>query len=207
MNPFDMVVVVILVYFLITGLLRGSIREVTSIAALLGGFYFAYLYYESFATVFSAFTEAAYVREIASFVVLFGVFAIAVILIGTLLRSLVKLVFLGFADRVLGVVIGGVKAIIVVSVLHFLALTFLPSGGAAVVAESRIAPAVNRAASAIVYLVPADFKRDLAARAQKLRWQWETRQAAPSEQPSEQPSEEPPEEFSDSRAGEPVPDQ
>ncbi len=203
MNPFDMVVVVILVYFLITGLLRGSIREVTSIAALLGGFYFAYLYYESFATVFSAFIEAAYIREIASFVVLFGLFAIVVILIGTLLRSLVKLVFLGFADRLLGAVIGGIKAIIVVSVLHFLALTFLPSGGAAVVAESRIAPAMNSAAAAIVYLVPEDFKRDLAARAQKLRWQWETRQAAPSRE-TEAPEAEPPPE---NQAGEESPEQ
>lgn len=190
MNPFDMVVVVILVYFLITGLLRGSIREVTSIAALLGGFYFAYLYYESFATVFSAFLDTAYIREIAAFIVLFALFAIAVILIGILLRSLVKLVFLGFADRLLGGLLGGIKAVIVVSVLHFLALTFLPSGGAAIVAESRIAPAINSAASAIVYLVPEDVKQDLAARTQKLRWQWETRKTVPPREPSPREPEE-----------------
>ena len=174
-----MLVVVILVYFVIIGLLRGSIREISSVAALLGGFYFAYLYYESFATVFSFFIAADHIRNIVSFLVLFCLVAAGVILAGTLLRGLMKLVLLGVVDRVMGGVIGAVKAIVVVSVLHFLALTFLPSGGAAIVAESRMAPAFNNAAGVIVYLVPEDFKRDLAARAQKLRWQWETRQASP----------------------------
>ncbi len=189
MNPFDMLVVVILVYFVIIGLLRGSIREISSVAALLGGFYFAYLYYESFATVFSFLIEADHIRKIVSFLVLFCIVAAGVILAGTLLRSLMKLVLLGVVDRVMGGVIGAVKAVIIVSVLHFLALTFLPSGGAAIVAESRMAPAFNNAAGVIVYLVPDDFKRDLAARAQKLRWQWETRQAAPPPgEPGETPS-------------------
>lgn len=177
MNPFDMMVVVILVYFLIIGIIRGSIREITSIAALLGGFYFAYLYYEAFAGVFSAFIQTDYIRNITAFLVLFCIVAVSVILVGTLLRSLMKLVLLGVVDRLLGAVIGAVKAIIVISVLHFLALTFLPSGGAAIVAQSRMAPAINNAAAVIVYLVPDDFTRELSAKAQKLRWQWETRPA------------------------------
>jgi membrane protein required for colicin V production len=179
MNPFDMIVVVALVYFIIIGLLRGSIREISSIAALLGGFYFAYLYYEPFARVFSLFIQTEYIKNIAAFLVLFCSVAIGVTLAGTLLRAFTKLVLLGVVDRLMGGVIGALKAVIVLSVVHFLALTFLPAGGAAIVAQSRMAPAINNTASVIVYLIPESFKRDMTARAQKLRWQWETRQSEP----------------------------
>ncbi len=179
MNPFDMVVVVILVYFLIIGLLRGGIREITSIVALLGGFYIAYLGYEPFSVVFQVFISREYIREIVAFIVLFGLVAVSVTLVGTLLRMFMKMVLLGMVDRLAGVLIGAVKAVIVVSVLHFLALTFLPSGGAAIVAQSRMAPAFNKTASAIVYIIPDEVKSDMAARAQRLRFQWETREQEP----------------------------
>ena len=179
MNPFDMVVVVIMVYFLIIGLLRGGIREITSIAALLGGFYIAYLGYEPFSVVFQVFISTQYIREIVAFIVLFGLVAVSVTLVGTLLRMFMKMVLLGMVDRLAGVLIGAVKAVIVVSVLHFLALTFLPSGGAAIVAQSRMAPAFNKTAAAIVYIIPEEVKRDMAARAQRLRFQWETREQEP----------------------------
>lgn len=198
MNPFDMVVVVALVYFLIIGVIRGSIREIASIAALLGGFYVAYIYYEPFSAIFSVFIEAEYIRRIAAFLVLFCVVAICIILAGTALRTLLRVVMLGALDRFLGAVIGAVKAVIVISVLHFLALTFLPAGGADIAAKSRMAPAINKAAGVIAYLVPEEAKRELASRMQRLRWQWETRGdepppatpregARPEDQPEDQP--------------------
>ena len=170
-----MAVVVILVYFIITGLLRGSIREVTSIASLVGGFYFAYLYYTPFATVFAFLIKADHIRHIVGFLVLFCVVAIGVTLIGSVLRMFLKVMLLGAVDRILGGVIGGVKAVIVVSVLHFLALTFLPSGGAALADQSRMAPAVNKTAAVIAWLVPGDIKDNLAERLRELRWHWEFR--------------------------------
>lgn len=171
-----MVVVVVLIYFVIIGILRGGVREITSIAALLGGFYAAYLYYEPFSGVFSVFIETVYLRHIVGFVVLFAMVAIALTLIGAVLRAFLKLVLLGMVDRLMGGVIGAVKAIIVLSVLHFLALTFLPPGGAAVAEKSRIAPSVNSAAAFIVYLVPEEVKREMASSVQQLRFAWESRQ-------------------------------
>lgn len=173
-----MAVVVILVYFIITGLLRGSIREVTSVAALLGGFYIAYLYYEPFATIFTVFIKTDYIRNIVGFLALFCFVAVSVILVGNAFRAFLKLVMLGMVDRLLGAVIGGVKAVVLISVLHFLALTFLPSGGAAVAADSRMAPAINKTATVIVYLIPGDIKRNLAERLQDVRQQWELRNDA-----------------------------
>ena len=45
MNPFDMVIVVILSFCLIRGFFRGLIKELASIVGVLGGFYAAYTYY------------------------------------------------------------------------------------------------------------------------------------------------------------------
>lgn len=193
MNPFDMAVAVILVFFVIVGLFRGSVREVTSVVALVGGFYLACLYYEPFAMIFSAFIKSGYIRNILSFLVLFGIVVLGVTLIGNALRAFLKLVMLGMMDRFLGGVIGAVKAVLVIFVLHFLALTFLPSGGAAMVNESVMAPAISSTVSAAVSFIPEEIKRDFTARLEGLRRHWKTGPGNPpvEGQPDDSPDDSP----------------
>ena len=45
MNPFDILMLIILAYGLIRGIFRGLVRELASIIGVLGGFYAAYSYY------------------------------------------------------------------------------------------------------------------------------------------------------------------
>lgn len=188
-----MAVAVILVFFVIVGLFRGSVREVTSIVALVGGIYLACLYYEPFAAIFSAFIKTGYIRNLLSFLLLFGIVVLGVTLIGNALRAFLKLVMLGMMDRLLGGVIGAVKAVLVIFVLHFLALTFLPSAGAAMVNESVMAPAISSTVSAAVSLIPKEIKRDFTARLEGLRRHWKTGSGnAPADGQPDDPPDGPP---------------
>jgi len=45
MNPFDMLIIIIISFCLIRGLFRGFIKEISSIVAVFGGFYAAFTYY------------------------------------------------------------------------------------------------------------------------------------------------------------------
>ncbi|MCF8025869.1 MAG: CvpA family protein [Desulfobacteraceae bacterium] len=174
MNPFDMVVVVILGYCVIRGAFRGIIKEASAIIGVLGGFYAAFMFHHTLAPVFSGFVDNTDYRYFAAFLVLFcGVFA-ASVMAGMLVRALVQLMLLGVVDRTFGSVFGAVKGVIVVSLLFFLLSFFLPRGTSrAMIEDSKLAPHVNTVAAGIIRVVPEDAREALAARLQELKLKWE----------------------------------
>ncbi|MFP4256775.1 MAG: CvpA family protein [Desulfobacterales bacterium] len=174
LNPFDMVVVVILGYCIIRGAFRGLIREAAAIVGVLGGFYAAFMFHDALAPVFSGLTDNDVYMHFAAFLVLFfGVFAAAV-LTGMLVRALVQLMLLGVVDRALGSVFGALKGVVVVALLFFLLTFFLPQGdSSAIIRDSKLAPHANSVAAGIIRVIPEDARRAFAARIQELRLKWE----------------------------------
>lgn len=177
MNPFDMVIVVILSYCIIRGAFRGVIREVTAIAGVLGGFYAGFMHHDALAPLLSNWIHNIHYLYIASFLVLFCAVFLAVTLAGFLLRTLLKLMLLGVIDRVLGSVFGGIKAVIVVSLLFFLLVTFLPAGGANMVRDSVIAPHMNSLAGGIARVIPGDARDAIARKIRDIKAEWEKDQS------------------------------
>ena len=49
MNPFDMLIIVVLAFSVIRGIFRGLVKELSSIVGVMAGFYAAYSYYPSIA--------------------------------------------------------------------------------------------------------------------------------------------------------------
>ncbi|MFO7861924.1 MAG: CvpA family protein [Desulfosalsimonas sp.] len=176
MNPFDMVIVVILSYCIIRGAFRGVIREVASIAAVLGGFYAAFMHHDALAPLLSGWIQNMHYLYITSFLVLFCAVFLAVTLAGVLIRTLLKLMLLGVIDRVLGSVFGALKAVIVISLLFFLLITFLPEGGARMVRDSVVAPHINAIASGIARVIPQEAREAVDRRIRDLKTQWEKNQ-------------------------------
>lgn len=176
MNPFDMVIVVILSYSIIRGAFRGVIREVAAIVGVVGGFYAAFMHHDLLAPLLSGWIENLHYIYIASFLILFCAFFLAATLVGFLLRTLLKLMLLGVIDRVLGAVFGALKAVILVSLLFFLLITFLPAGGRQMVNESVMAPRINAVAGGVARVIPRDVRQSVAQRMQELKTEWEKNQ-------------------------------
>lgn len=168
-----MVVVVILGYCIIKGAFRGIIREASAIIGVLGGFYAAFMFYQTLAPAFSGLISTVSYRYFAAFLVLFcGVF-VAAVLAGMLVRTLVQLMLLGVVDRTFGSVFGAVKGVIVVSLLFFLLTFLLPQGASrAMVRDSRLAPHVNTVAAGIIMVIPEDARRAFSARLEELKLKW-----------------------------------
>jgi uncharacterized membrane protein required for colicin V production len=74
MNPFDILILVILGYCAVRGLFRGLVKEVSSIIGVLGGFYAAYSYYALLANLLTRLISDTAYRNILSFLIILSTF-------------------------------------------------------------------------------------------------------------------------------------
>ena len=103
MNPFDVIIIIILGYCLIRGFFRGLIKEISSIIGVLGGFYAGYTYYLDITKPLSVWISNPAYAKILAFMLLFcGVF-ICVSIIGVIIKYLMNIAFLGWFDRICNV--------------------------------------------------------------------------------------------------------
>ncbi len=117
MNWIDATIVVILIIALVTGFINGLVKEVASLAALILGIWGA--------IKFSAFTaeklydyfdmSGKYVGIIA-FLVTFGLIVVIIHFIGLIADKIVSAAALGFVNRLLGIVFGLFKSVLIMSV-------------------------------------------------------------------------------------------
>ncbi len=158
MNPFDIVVVVIVGFCLIRGLFRGLIKELASVVAVLAGFYAAYTYYPRIAELLTRWMANGAYRNILSFLLIFCMVFLVISIFGVIIKYLLKIAFLGWVDRFCGMGIGLVKGLLIVSILLVMLTAFLPKG-APVLKKSLTAPYVVAVSREMSKVIPRDMKR------------------------------------------------
>ncbi|MBW2639475.1 MAG: CvpA family protein [Deltaproteobacteria bacterium] len=172
MNLFDIIVIVILGYCLIRGIFRGLVKELSSIIGVFGGFYAAYTYYPVLAKPLSEWIANAGYLNILSFLIIFcGVFIIISIL-GIIINYLLKIVFLGWLDRVSGAMFGAMKGILIVSVLLIALTAFLPKG-TPVIKDSLLSPYVTLISEKMAKVISKDMKHDFSTKIATIKKAWE----------------------------------
>ncbi|OEU64015.1 MAG: colicin V production protein [Desulfobacterales bacterium S5133MH16] len=172
MNYFDIIVIVILGYCLIRGIFRGLVKELSSIIGVFGGFYAAYTYYPVLAKPLSKWIANAGYLNILSFLIIFcGVFIIISIL-GIIINYLLKIVFLGWLDRVSGAMFGAMKGILIVSVLLIALTAFLPKG-TPVIKDSLLSPYVTLVSEKMAKVISKDMKHDFSTKIATIKKAWE----------------------------------
>jgi membrane protein required for colicin V production len=171
MNAFDIVVGVVLTYGVIRGLFRGLVKEVSSIIGVLGGFLAAYSFYGAAAGYLQGLVSSPTYRNLLAFLIIFCVVVVVVNVLALVIKYLMKIVFLGWLDRLGGVVFGFIKGVLIGAVL-FLALTaFLPKG-TPLIKDSLTAPYVAMVAEKMAVLVSSDIKREFATKLDELKKAW-----------------------------------
>lgn len=171
MNPFDIVIIVIVGYSLVRGLFRGLVKEVSSIIGVFGGFYAAYTYYGLLNKLLSKLIHDISYLNILSFMIIFCIVLIIVSVLGVIIKYLLNIAFLGWVDRIGGVIFGITKGVLVVSVL-FIALTaFLPKGSA-FIKKSVLAPHVSWVSEEMAKVVSKDMKKEFMSKLRELKKDW-----------------------------------
>jgi len=171
MNPFDIIIVVILGYSLVRGIFRGLVKEVSSIIGVLGGFYAAFTYYTILTKFLSGLIKETAYLNILSFLIIFCGVLIIVGILGVFIKYLLNIAFLGWVDRIGGVGFGLVKGILIASILFITLTAFLPKGSA-FLKNSMLAPHISWVSEKMAKVVSKEMKQDFMAKLGELKKAW-----------------------------------
>lgn len=171
MNPFDILIIVILGYSLVRGLFRGLVKELSSIIGVLGGFYAAYTYYPVVAGLLSRLIHDLSYLNILSFLIIFCGVLIIVGVLGVIIKYLLNIAFLGWIDRIGGVIFGVLKGILIVSILFITLTAFLPKG-TAFIKNSELAPHLSWISEKMANVISKEMKQDFNAKLGELKKAW-----------------------------------
>ena len=117
MNSLDYILVIPLLYGLYRGFTKGLILELASLLALTLGIYGA-LHFSSFVFEFlsSYFEIKTVYLQGTSYAFTFLIIVMLISFTGKILTMLIKLVALGFINRIMGAIFGGIKVLLILSV-------------------------------------------------------------------------------------------
>jgi len=171
MNIFDIIVVVVVSFCLISGLFKGLIREISGIIGVVAGFYGAYTYYPLITVYAEKWIENPGIRNLTAFFLLFCAIVVVVSLISVLIRKFLKLVFLGWVDTIFGLVFGAAKGILIVSVLFIMITTFLPKSSN-ILTNSKFSPYVAKVSKAMTVFVSKNTRDDFLKQLEGIQKIW-----------------------------------
>ena len=117
MNWIDLVIVVFLFIAIFRGFINGMVNEVASLAALILGIWGA-IKFSSFTAgkLYDYFNMTGQYVGIIAFLVTFGIIVVIIHFIGIIADKVVTSVSLGFLNRILGIVFGLFKTVMIMSV-------------------------------------------------------------------------------------------
>ena len=105
MATLDIILLVCLIPFVIRGIMKGFISQVVALASLILGAWLSFKFSDRVCTWIEPYLEVSpQVLNIIAFVLILVVVIIGLNLLGKMLQGLLKLVMLGWADRLLGLV-------------------------------------------------------------------------------------------------------
>ena len=117
----DIVIPGIIVVSALISLMRGFVREALSLVGWLAAFWIALTFADDLANLFLAGISVPSIRIIVAFTILFVVTLVIMAIINNLARQLIKKSGLKGTDRMIGMLFGLARGVVVVSVLVLLA--------------------------------------------------------------------------------------
>ncbi len=176
MTILDVVAAILVIVSVATGVLKGFAAELISLASAVLGLVLAFAFYNRLAGVLSDLGTGESVALLSGFLLIFAAVVAAGILIRRLVRKTLRLLYLRWADRLLGTVFGVVRGWLVVAII-FLAMTAFPVTGN-LVANSLSGEFFLTSARIVVRFAPEDLQERFLKEYERIYELWleETRQ-------------------------------
>lgn len=171
MNPFDIVIVIILVVTLARGIFRGLVKESASIIGVLGGFYAAYSYYPLLARPLGQWIRPSGWANIVSFILIFAAIYLIVSILGVIIKYLLSIAFLGWVDRLCGALFGALKGGLICAVLLLALIAFLPASST-LVRTSLLSPYIKKITQPMARVVTQEMRQRYTKNAKEVEKTW-----------------------------------
>lgn len=171
MNQFDIFLLAMACVLVLIGVLKGLVRILIGVAALIAAFALAARYHQPLAERISLFDLGFEPRSLISYLLIFVGVMLAGGLLARLLRRLLKAAMLSWADRLGGAALGLVTALLIAALLVLPLVAYSPYSER-VLAHSLLAPYVTVVTDAANLLVPDDLSRRYRQHVEGLRRFW-----------------------------------
>lgn len=122
----DIIIVIIVLYFLVGGVRRGLVRQVLEVVGIIAAFMCAFYLAHHLAVYLRPRLDISYnILTVISAVIIFTGVIIGFHFLGLAIRKFLSITLLGSFDRVMGGIFGGIKGLLLCSLL-LIVLTALP---------------------------------------------------------------------------------
>jgi membrane protein required for colicin V production len=167
MNGLDIALAVILFFFFLRGIFRGFIKEVVSIAGLVGGFLLGTAYYPAVADAIKPFIQSPAYRQTIGFVAIFLVASFLISLLGLILDKLIKLTISNVGNSLMGAVLALAKGVVLCAVI-LLAVTAFIREDTSFFQKSAAWPYFKPITESINHYIPEDLQKALKEETKQL---------------------------------------
>lgn len=168
MNRLDVVIILIMAASIIYSLLKGFIKEVSFLAAVVVGLLAALRGYSYLAIHLYTTFKNPTATKVFSFLIILALVFLVIKVIGWLVEREFKRAGLSNLDRLLGVILGAVKGAVIVSALLLLLVGFTEKGKVWV-AESRLSPVFLGFSKVLSKALPEDVREGFKATYENLQ--------------------------------------
>ncbi|MBW6520086.1 MAG: CvpA family protein [Desulfoarculaceae bacterium] len=144
LTAYDLVIIGIFVFFMVRGVWVGFLNQVTVIIALYLGYLVAGQYHDKLLPFLRGVSANPQVVFLLAYAILFACTYVLTMLLGKALTGVVNLTIAGWFDKVLGSILGAVKALIITILLHMLLTTFL-AADTPLLRQCRLCPYLSEA--------------------------------------------------------------
>jgi membrane protein required for colicin V production len=126
LTGYDLVVLVLFALLILRGIWLGFLKQVTGLLALYLGYIVAGQYHDRISPFLREISTNPKVVFFASYVILFVVTYVAVMLAGKGLAYVMQLTVTGWFDKILGGILGGAKALLLIIIVHIVLTLVVP---------------------------------------------------------------------------------
>jgi uncharacterized membrane protein required for colicin V production len=176
MNGFDIALLVVGCVLVLVGLVKGMVRILVGMAALVAAFILAAQFHVPLADKLSVIDIPAAALSLIAYVLIFFGVMLAGGVVAYITRKALKVAMLSWADRLGGAALGAIAAMIAAALLVLPLVAYRPDS--ALLQRSTLAPYVAVMADLASPLVPDSMSDEYAQRMEELRQVWRERVVA-----------------------------
>jgi len=174
MNAFDIVLLVLACVLVVVGMIKGLVRILIGLAALVAAFALAARYHRPLADRLNGLAIGEEPLKLLAYVMIFLGVMLGGAVIAFLVRKLVKAAMLSWADRLAGAALGLVAAMLAAALLILPLVAYSPYSER-ILGSSVLAPYVTVVADLANALVPDDLSKRYNQKIDELRRYWRDR--------------------------------
>jgi membrane protein required for colicin V production len=181
-NWFDISLLLLLLFSVISGLRSGFARVTIGLVSTLAGLLLALWSYRIPAAWFRPYVSSDTIANVIGFLLIFVAVSVFGALVAAALATLFKWIGLSWFDHLLGGAVGFVRGALVIAALVAALVAFAPSPTPAFLNESRILPYAQHIAYMVIAAAPRDVKDAFDKQLDDIKHYW---QELPGQKPKQ----------------------